>query len=110
MWRPFSQKWLSSVVAALGIYYGLCGSPVLADHFGHKQTYEAVQGYIIQPQSQACVTGQTPTPSAAQPSGQIQGSTLGLTPSAPQPAAQAVTLQLTPAQAPVQTLQLAPAP
>jgi hypothetical protein len=114
MWRLFSQKWLSTVVAALGFYHGVCGSPVLADHFGHTQSYDVVQGYIIQcppqPQSQVCVTGQTPTPYAVQPSGQNQGSTLNLTPSMPLPAAQTVTLQLAPAQAPIQTLQLAPAP
>jgi hypothetical protein len=113
MWRHYPRKWSSTVLAAVALYLGFGGRPVLADHHGHNQNYEAVQGYIIQPQTQqACVSvaGQSTTPSVAIASGQNQGNTLGLAPAAPQQAAQTMTLQLTPAQAPVQTLQLAPAP
>jgi hypothetical protein len=110
MWRLHSQKWMSSVLVALAIHFGLGGRPAQADHHGHTQTYDVVQGYIIQPQAQAGVTVQSPAPTAAMGSGQNQGATSSLTPTAPQPASQTVTLQLTPAQAPVQTLQLTPAP
>ena len=69
MWRPYSLKRSSSVLAALGVRYGLCGSPALADHPSPAipRLTTSVQGYIIQgqPQSQACVPAQTPTPSAA---------------------------------------------
>jgi hypothetical protein len=107
MWHPYSQKWSPSVLATLGIFLGLCGPPVRADHLGHTQNYDVVQGYIIQgqPQSQACVPAQTPTPLV---SAQNQSTTLSLAPTVQKPATQTVTLQLAPTQTPVQTLQLAP--
>ena len=60
MWRHHSQKWLPSVLVALAVHFGSGGRPALADHHGHNQTYDVVQGYIIQPQSQAVVTVQAP--------------------------------------------------
>ena len=94
MWRPYSDKWSSYVLAALGTCFGVCGSPVLADHYGHKQNYDVVQGYIMQcqPQSQACVPVQTNTPTAALASGQNQTTSLSVSPPASQPATQTVTL------------------
>jgi hypothetical protein len=108
MWRSYFQKWSSPVLAALGIYLGFGGgTPVQAQHLGHKQAYDVVQGYIVQcqAQTQACAPSQTPAPSA-----QNQTTSLAVAPQAPQAPTQTVTLQLAPAQAPVQTLQLAAAP
>jgi hypothetical protein len=102
MWRSYFQKWSPPVVAALAIYLGLGfgGTPVQAQHLGHKQAYDVVQGYIIQcqAQTQACAPSQMAAPSA-----QNQSAPLAAAPQAP---TQTVTLQLA-QQAPVQTVQLA---
>jgi hypothetical protein len=106
MWRSYFQKWSPPVLAALGVYLGLGGTPVQAQHLGHKQAYDVVQGYIVQcqAQTQACVPSQTPAASA-----QNQTTSLAVAPQAPQAPTQTVTLQLA-QQAPVQTLQLAAQP
>jgi hypothetical protein len=104
MWRSYFQKWSSPVLAALSIYVGFGGKPVQAQHFGHKQSYDVVQGYIVQcqAQTQACVPSQTAAASA-----QNQTTPVGVAPAAP---TQTVTLQAAPAQAPVQIVQLAAQP
>jgi hypothetical protein len=102
MRRHLFRRWLARALAALMINCALCGSSALAaHHFGHTQTYDVVQGYVVQCQLPPCVT-------VAQPSGQSLGS--APTPSVPPPAPQSVTLQLAPAQTAVQTVQLTPAP
>ncbi len=102
MWRHYTRKWSSCVLAALGVYLGFAEAPVHAQHHGGNQTYDVVQGYIMQCASpaQACAPNQTPAPSA-----QNQTSALGVAPQAP-----AISLQVAPAQTPVQTYQLAAAP
>jgi hypothetical protein len=105
MWRRYSLKW-ASVVAIMGISYSQDGGTAFAGNHGHTKTYDVVQGYIIQPQSQsqACTPAQASTPTANLASGQSQVTTLAQSPPTPQ----TMTLQLSPA--PVQTLQLSPAP
>jgi hypothetical protein len=96
---------LGCLVFGLGLAFA--GSPVLADHHGRTQTYEVVQGYILQPQACVAATVQPSAPPANLASSQSGGNTMTL---APQPTAPSVTLQLAPTPAPTQTLQLVPAP
>ncbi len=125
MWRRFVHGWLPCVLA-LSISFSVYRSPVLAGDHGPSNSYQGVQGYILQNQPQtiapAAFLTQTPPTVSKMASAQSESNALTLAPPAAQPTTptaslqlapqppQAPTLQLSPAPAQVQTLQLVPAP